>query len=462
MNAPASSSCATAVSPISSSTRRWPERGVVLGPLDTDHAELLGAVAPSDVDYFTLMNTAFVEAPVLVHVPAGVTVEQADRGAALDRRPAASPSSPARSCTPEPTPTSLSSSTTASTDVAALSVPVVELDVDDAGRLHYLNVQQLAPRVWQIAYQASRVGPRRHPRLLVGGARWRLRPRPHRLRGLGQGRDEQPARCVLRRRREHARLPHHAGPRGAGHDQRPPVQGRGPRQRQVGVLGAHPGAQGGRGHQRLPDQPQPRAVGGGARRVGAQPGDRGQRRALQPRVRGRADRRGAALLPREPGHRARRGRAADRARASSARCSTGCPSPPLRRSRCGRQRWHDQARAKRRRAAREPERPTRTVYVPVRSTSWSRARPAASRSAPTASAWCASATTSTPSATVAATPTSRSRRARSGSRSARSSAGSTAARSRSSTASRSRCRPPEPVPVYDVIVEGDDVLVKIS
>ena len=35
---------------------------------------------------------------------------------------------------------------------------MVELDVHDAARLHYLNVQQLGSRVWQIAYQASRVG----------------------------------------------------------------------------------------------------------------------------------------------------------------------------------------------------------------------------------------------------------------------------------------------------------------
>ena len=75
-----------------------------------------------------------------------------------------------------------------STDVAALSVPVVELDVGDAGRLHYLNVQQLGPRVWQIAYQASRVGRDATLDCVVGGTRRRLRPRPHRLpRLVGRG-----------------------------------------------------------------------------------------------------------------------------------------------------------------------------------------------------------------------------------------------------------------------------------
>ena len=59
-------------------------------------------------------------------------------------------------------------------------------------------------------------------------------------------------------------------------------------------------AKDGAGHQRLPDQPQHQALRGGVGRVRAQPPDREQRRALQPRVRRRADRRGAALLPREP------------------------------------------------------------------------------------------------------------------------------------------------------------------
>jgi len=45
-----------------------------------------------------------------------------------------------------------------SADVAAFVDPVVELDVGDAARLRYANVQELGPRVWQTAYQASRVG----------------------------------------------------------------------------------------------------------------------------------------------------------------------------------------------------------------------------------------------------------------------------------------------------------------
>ena len=132
-------------------------RGVVLGPLADEHAELLGAVAPHDVDYFTRLNTAFVEAPVLVQVPAGVTVDKPI--AVLHwidvENVAVFPRTIVR--------TGADADVTVveyhtSTDVAALTVPVVELDVEDAGRLHYLNVQQLGRQVWQIAYQASRVG----------------------------------------------------------------------------------------------------------------------------------------------------------------------------------------------------------------------------------------------------------------------------------------------------------------
>src|SRR5258707_6946552 len=46
----------------------------------------------------------------------------------------------------------------ASGDVAALAAPVVELDVADAANLAYVGLQQLGSRVWQVAYQASRVG----------------------------------------------------------------------------------------------------------------------------------------------------------------------------------------------------------------------------------------------------------------------------------------------------------------
>jgi Fe-S cluster assembly protein SufD len=46
-----------------------------------------------------------------------------------------------------------------SSDVAAFSDPIVELDLGAAARLRYLNVQDLGPRIFQVGYQRSRVGP---------------------------------------------------------------------------------------------------------------------------------------------------------------------------------------------------------------------------------------------------------------------------------------------------------------
>ena len=96
----------------------------------------------------------------------------------------------------------------------------------------------------------------------------------------------------------------------------------------LGVHGPHPGRQGRPRHQRLPDEPQHQAVRRRLGRVGAQPRDREQRRALQPRLGGRArSTRSSASTSRAaacpPG-----GRAAHRGRASSTRCSTAAGRRP--------------------------------------------------------------------------------------------------------------------------------------
>ena len=64
----------------------------------------------------------------------------------------------------------------------------------------------------------------------------------------------------------------------------------------------------------VPDEPQPRAHRGRGCRVDPEPRDRGERRAVLAREHRRPDRRRPAVLPREPGHPAGRGRAPDRAR----------------------------------------------------------------------------------------------------------------------------------------------------
>ncbi len=46
----------------------------------------------------------------------------------------------------------------ASPDTTSLVVPVTEVDVADGGRLKYITVQVLGPRVWQVGTQSSRLG----------------------------------------------------------------------------------------------------------------------------------------------------------------------------------------------------------------------------------------------------------------------------------------------------------------
>ena len=134
---------------------RGVEVGDVLAAPDGD--DLLGSVASSSTDAFTELATAFVEGGALVRVPAGVAVEEpivvvhwidADGGAVFPRTVVV------LGADAEATVVERS----ASADVAAFVDPVIELDVADAARLRYASVQDLGPRVWQTAYQASRVG----------------------------------------------------------------------------------------------------------------------------------------------------------------------------------------------------------------------------------------------------------------------------------------------------------------
>ena len=146
------------------------------------------------------------------------------------------------------------------------------------------------------------------------GARRRLRPRAHRGPPRRPGRFHPPGRAVLRRWRPDARLPHHPGPRRAAHVERPAVQGRraGPFTQRLHRPHPHPRER--QGHRRLPDEPQPDAQRRRLGRERAEPRHPDQRREVQPRVHGRPDRRGPAVLPREPWHPARGRRAARRAR----------------------------------------------------------------------------------------------------------------------------------------------------
>jgi Fe-S cluster assembly protein SufD len=119
-------------------------------------SELLGAVAGTP-DAFVELATAFLAEAALVRVPPKVELDEplvvvhwldTDRGAVFPRTVVQVGESGQAGVV----------EVVASGDVAALLAPVVELDVADAARLSYLGVQELGRRVWQVAYQASRVG----------------------------------------------------------------------------------------------------------------------------------------------------------------------------------------------------------------------------------------------------------------------------------------------------------------
>ncbi len=108
-------------------------------------------------DAFTELNTAFLPGATVVRIPRGMVVElpivvvhhlDGDGIASFSRTIVlAGENSDATVIEHQ-----------SSSEVAAFSDPIVELDLGDAARLRYLNVQDLGARVFQVGYQSSRVG----------------------------------------------------------------------------------------------------------------------------------------------------------------------------------------------------------------------------------------------------------------------------------------------------------------
>ena len=120
-----------------------------------DGDDLLGRSTVADA--FTEMNTAFLPGATVIRVPRGMVVEQpivvvhhldGDGIASFSRTIVLAGESSDVTVIEHQS----------SSDVAAFSDPVVELDVGDAARLRYLNVQDLGAKVFQVGYQTSRVG----------------------------------------------------------------------------------------------------------------------------------------------------------------------------------------------------------------------------------------------------------------------------------------------------------------
>ncbi len=132
-------------------------KGLVVADAVTleDGEDLVSRTAVADV--FTDLNTAFLPGATVVRIPRGMVIDQpivivhhldGDGIASFSRTIVLAGEN---------------SDTTviehqSSSDVSAFSDPVVDLDVADGARLRYLNVQDLGARVFQVGYQASRVG----------------------------------------------------------------------------------------------------------------------------------------------------------------------------------------------------------------------------------------------------------------------------------------------------------------
>ena len=134
-------------------------QGVRLGlasELDGSEA-LLDDVAGDPTDAFAILNRAFAPDAMVLHVPRGQVVEAPIVvvhwfDAAADGK-AVFPHLVVRA---EENSEVRLVEWFGSDDVATLIVPVIELDAARAARLRYLSVQDLGPRVWQIARQLSR------------------------------------------------------------------------------------------------------------------------------------------------------------------------------------------------------------------------------------------------------------------------------------------------------------------
>jgi Fe-S cluster assembly protein SufD len=132
-------------------------KGLRVGSLCTidEDGSALGSVAGEPADAFDLLNEAFSADPVLVRVPAGVVVPRpivvahwfdAD-GVATFPRLVVQAGADSEVTVLEHQ---------GSADVAALTVPRIELDAGRAARLRYVNTQLLGTRVWQLGRQVGR------------------------------------------------------------------------------------------------------------------------------------------------------------------------------------------------------------------------------------------------------------------------------------------------------------------
>ena len=276
---------------------------------------MLGSVQHGG-DALVRLNDAFAPDPVFVDVPGG-RARSAGRCSSSTGATRARPPSPASACGSARGPRCRSSrSSPAPTGRSrSLVVPVTELAAADGASLSYVSLQVLGAAAWSIARLAARGAARLVAAHLHRRPRRRLRP------GAGRRLGRRPATPAARSCPPTSATATRCTTSGRCRTTRPPrttsellCQGAVAGPVALGLQRADPGPPRRGAQRRPPDQPQPRARRGRARRLGAQPRHPRERRDVLPRLDGRPDRRGPALLHRVAGRGARGGRGAHRAR----------------------------------------------------------------------------------------------------------------------------------------------------
>jgi Fe-S cluster assembly protein SufD len=131
--------------------------GLTVALASADDEQTPPGEVSGEPDAFVTLNAAFVDRPLSLKVARGkvladpiVVVHWLDAdGATLFPRTMVEVADGGEACVIE---------ILASTDVAALMIPVTELDVAGGARLRHVAIQVLGPRVWHVGLQSSRVG----------------------------------------------------------------------------------------------------------------------------------------------------------------------------------------------------------------------------------------------------------------------------------------------------------------
>lgn len=122
-----------------------------------DGEAALGSLSAESGDYFTLLNDAFAPDPLLVDLPAGAVLDKPVVIASHSTGPGSAAFPRLFVRVGEDAEASIVDLQTC--DGSEVFVcPVVELDVEEAGRLSYLNVQTLGRQATQIGSQLARAG----------------------------------------------------------------------------------------------------------------------------------------------------------------------------------------------------------------------------------------------------------------------------------------------------------------